>query len=182
MASLDHATVAADDKTDDVLAPNVWIRNARRTRTFAALAYLNAAGWVAIAADVVGKPQFTKDTADLVVTLVFLLGVATLSAIAGRRIARCGLWLSREAVTVNGPLRSWTLALDEVEGFEPGVRGPRNGTPCPVLKRTDGRSLGVWALGREGLVTSYRAYLQQMKPLCDELDELVRTLRSPATS
>jgi hypothetical protein len=175
MSSLEHATATGNAQAS-LVAPHVWIRRGRRTATFAALAYVNAAAWVAMSVDVATNSQYTRDPGNLAVMLVFLLGVAALSVIAGLRIARCGLWMSQEAVIVNGPLKTWTLSVREIERFEPGVKGARNGTPCPVLKRTDGRSIGVWALGREGLISGYRGYLDELRPLCEELNELSRTL------
>jgi hypothetical protein len=175
MSSLDHAT-AARSAPASVVAPNVWIRKARRTGTFAVLAYVNAAAWVAISVDVASKSQFTSHLGSFVVMLVFLLGVAALSVITGLRLASCGLWMSQEKIVIVGPLRTWTLGVGEVEGFEPGVRGARNGTPCPVLKRTHGRPIGVWALGREGLISSYDRFLDELRPLCEELNELLGTL------
>ncbi len=177
MSSLEHAT-AARSAPASVVAPNVWIRKARRTGTFAVLAYLNAAAWVAISVDVASKSQFTSHLGSFVVMLVFLLGVAALSVITGLRLASCGLWMSQEQVVVVGPLRTWTLGVGEVAGFEPGVRGSRNGTPCPVLKRTHGRPIGVWALGRDGLISSYGRFLDELRPLCDELNELLGTLNA----
>jgi hypothetical protein len=177
MSSLEHASAAGRQPASSV-APNVWIRKARRTGTFAALAYVNAVAWVAMSVDVSAKSNYTSHAGNFVVMLVFLLGVAALSVMAGLRLASCGLWMSQETIVVIGPLRTWTLSVGEVKGFEPGVRGPRNGTPCPVLQRTHGRSIGVWALGREGLITSYSRYLEELRPLCDELNELLRSLNA----
>ncbi len=177
MSSLDHATVGGAPVAPAVpVAANAWMRKPRRTNTFAALAYVNAAAWVAMGADVATQSRFTSDTVTLVVALVFLLGVAALSVIAGVRIAGCGLWMSADEVRVKGPLRSWTLSVDEVEGFEPGVSGAGKGTPCPLLKRTHGQPIGVWGLGDEGLFTGNRDSLAALRPLCDELNELLRTL------
>jgi hypothetical protein len=177
MSSLEHASAAGKEPAS-LVAPNVWMRKARRTTTFAALAYLNAAAWVAMSVDVSTRSRYTSHTGSYVVMLVYLLGVAALSAMAGLRLTSCGLWMSQETVVVIGPLRTWTLSVGEVEGFAPGVRGPRNGTPSPVLTRTHGRSIGVWALGREGLISSYGRYLEELRPLCDELNELLRSLKA----
>jgi hypothetical protein len=177
MSSLGHLT-ASSDAPEGRVAANVWIRTARRTRTFAALAYLNAAGWVAIALDVLSKPHYRENTANLIAMQVFLLGVAAISVLVGRRLARCGLWLSRDEILVVGPLRSWRLGVGEAVGFEPGVQGGGNGTPCPVLERTNGRPIGVWALGRDGLIASNRRFLGELRPLCEELNELLRSLSS----
>ncbi|HYB23952.1 MAG TPA: hypothetical protein VED41_09165 [Solirubrobacteraceae bacterium] len=177
MSSLEHPTALVDERAP-LVAPNVWMRKTRRTGTFAALAYVNAVVWVAMAVDAATKPQYNGDAGNLAAMLVFLLGVAALSVIAGRRLARCGLWMSRERVIVNGPLRTWTLPVSEVEDFEPGVRSAGNGTPCPVLRRSHGRPIGIWALGRDGLVSSYSSYLNELQPLCEELTELARTLQA----
>ncbi len=177
MSSLEHASAARREPAS-LVVPNVWIRKARRTGTFAVLAYVNAFAWVAISVDVSTKSSYTSHAGRFVVMLVFLLGVAALSVMAGLRLASCGLWMSQETIAVIGPLRIWTLGVGEVEGFESGVRGPRNGTPCPVLKRTNGRSIGVWALGREGLISSYSRFLDELRPLCDELNELLRSLNT----
>jgi hypothetical protein len=177
MSSLEHASTAGREPASPV-APNVWIRKARRTGTFAVLAYVNAVAWVAISVDVSTQSRDTSHPGSFVVMLVFLLGVAALSVMAGLRLASCGLWMSQETVVVIGPLRTWTLSVGEVEGFKSGVRGPWNGTPCPVLERANGRSIGVWALGREGLISSYSRYLNELRPLCDELNVLLRSLKA----
>jgi hypothetical protein len=177
MSSIEHGNVAAGT-TGAAVAPDAWIRKTRRTGTFAALAYLNAAGWVAIAIDVLTKPEHTRETGTVVVTLVFLLGVAALSVLFGRRLAKCGVWMSREKVVVCGPLKTWTLDVGEVKGFEPGLLGAGNGTPCPVLRRTHGRPIGIWALGRDALIANNRRSLEELQPLCKQLGELLAEMKA----
>jgi len=170
--------LASSDAPVGRVAANAWIRTERRTRTFAALAYVNAAGWVAIAIDVLSKAHYRENVPNLLAMQVFLLGVAAISVLVGRRIARCGLWMSHEQIIVVGPLRSWHVSVGEAEGFEPGVQGGGNGTPCPVLKCAGGRSIGVWALGRDQLIANNRRSLREMQPLCDELGALLSSLRA----
>ena len=72
------------------------------------------------------------------------------------------------------------LAARSVERFHPGVAGAGNGTPCPVLVRTDGRPVGVWALGSEAFTFGYRRALEDMRPLCEELDKLLAGVQPSA--
>ena len=86
-------------------------------------------------------------------------------------IARSGLWIGTDGIVIRGPLRTRRVPGDSVVSFAPGVEaGYGNGTPCPVLTRSDGSKIGIWALGREGLVWNFGEHLEEMRPLCDELN------------
>jgi hypothetical protein len=105
------------------------------------------------------------------------LGIVAICAVlaavvfwVGYRMFRAGLWIGPEGVVVRGPFRTKTLSLTDADSFVPGIlAGPGNGTPCAMLKRHDGPPVGVWALGREGVIWRYATYVEEMKPLCDEL-------------
>ena len=47
-----------------------------------------------------------------------------------------------------------------------------------MLQRKHGRSIGVWALGREGVVWRFGRYQHEMEPLCDELNVVLSTVRA----
>ena len=58
-----------------------------------------------------------------------------------------------------GPLRTWEVPGNSAVSFSPGVQPSYgNGTPCPILTRSDGSTIGVWALGREGLVWGFDSH------------------------
>ena len=117
--------------------------------------------------------------AGLAVFLALFVGLPLLFA---WRIGTAGIWIGREGIVVQGPLRTWTIPLEEAHVFSPGVQpgyGP-NGTPCPMLTRDGGRPVGVWALGREGWVWRYDRYLSELEPLCDELNAVLRRVQEGA--
>ncbi len=90
------------------------------------------------------------------------------------RISRSGIWIGADGIVIRGPLRTWTVPGGSAVSFAPGVQpGAGNGTPCPILTRADGSEIGIWALGRESLVWNFRDTLEQMRPLCDELNALL---------
>jgi hypothetical protein len=99
------------------------------------------------------------------------------------RMFKAGLWIGPVGVVVRGALRTKTIGLPDVDSFGPGLlAGPGNGTPCPMLKRRDGPPVGVWALGREGVIWRYASYAEELKPLCDELNDLLQDMRTPGVS
>jgi hypothetical protein len=90
------------------------------------------------------------------------------------RISRSGLRIGPDGIVIRGPLRTRRLAGSTAVSFAPGIQtGAGNGTPCPILTRTDGSRIGVWALGRESLVWNYDDTLDGMRPLCDRLNGLL---------
>jgi hypothetical protein len=162
--------------TDTVaVAPNVWIRNSRRTRAWSAIAVL----WSVVIACLLFVPSDPHRTLAGYVGLgVFYFGIAALGMAFAARIARAGLWIGPNAIVVRGPFRMRSIALDDAAAFSPGLQGRGgNGTPCPLLDRHDGRAVGVWALGRRNIWFHYERLCQEIQPLCDELNELVETQR-----
>lgn len=108
---------------------------------------------------------------------VFFVALAAPGLWMARRLAQAGLWVSAYGLIVRNPLHTYFIALADVEAFASGVLPGNNGTPCPVVKRRQGRSVGVWALGREGVIWRYDRYAREMEPVCDELNDLLDTLR-----
>ncbi len=45
-----------------------------------------------------------------------------------------------------------------------------------MLESVNGQSIGIWALGREGVVWKFDQYLEEAEPLCHELNQLLETL------
>lgn len=105
---------------------------------------------------------------------VFFLAFAVPSAWLAWRISRAGLWIGADGILIRGPLRTWRIRQSEAVRFVPGVQsGPGNGTPCPMLERVKGAEVGVWALGIEGLIWKFDEYLEELEPLCGQLNELL---------
>jgi hypothetical protein len=168
---------AAGGPTPLAVAPDRWIRKARRTRGAAFLALVFALGWAAIFFAATGHPHAHETAESYVGFGVCFFGGAVLCVLYARRLSRAGLLLTRDRVVVRGPIRTWTVSLADAETFEPGIQPSfGNGTPCPMLKRRNGRAIGVWALGREGIVTRYGQYLHELAPICDELNEALRSV------
>ena len=146
-----------------------WLRRPERIRGLIATwgAYL-----LLMTASTVGLYlSDSKAGGDVVVALGFL-GVFGLPALwAIWRVATAGLLVDEGTIVVRGPIRTRRISPASALGFEPGIFGVvGNGTPGPMLKLGDGHSIGIWALGREGLVWSFERYLQEAGPLCDELN------------
>jgi hypothetical protein len=169
-----HELVGPD--TVDV-ARSVWIRNRRRTRTWAVI----AASWSVVFACLlfVSGDLNGQGTVGVYAGLaVFYFGIAAIGMAFAGRVARAGLWIGPDGIVVRGPFRTRLIGLDDAANFAPGLQGRGgNGTPCPMLERRGGRAIGVWALGRRNIWFHYERLCQEIQPLCDELNELVDTLR-----
>jgi hypothetical protein len=180
MSSREHPGPAAQPDTL-VVAAGVWIRNTRRTRAWAAIAFLWSIALAVLGVQAVSQPGHVA-LVGRVVFGVFYFGFAALGLLVAGRVTRAGLWVGPGGVAVRGPFRTRAVALDEAGRFAPGLQGAGgNGTPCPMLDRRGGRAVGVWALGRRNIWFRYQRLCQEIQPLCDELNELVATLRSART-
>lgn len=163
------------------IEPNTWIRKQRRTRQFATFAVCWSLAMLVIPLIVLlGDNSNWHNTPGNDVGLsLFFVALAAPGFWMARRLAGAGLWMGADSIMVRGPVRTRTLALADVNSFAPGVlAGGNNGTPCPVLKRAHGPAVGVWALGREGVFWRYARYADEMEPLCDELNDLLRKLKA----
>jgi hypothetical protein len=157
------------------MAPDLWIRNRRRTRAWSAVAVV----WSVVVASrllVAGGGSRASE-----VTLVFAaiyLPLAVLGVVLAIRIVRAGVRIGADGVVVRGPFRTQTVALDTALRFSPGLQGRGgNGTPCPMLGRRGQRAVGVWALGRRNIWFRYDRVCQEIQPACDELNALVESVR-----
>jgi hypothetical protein len=163
------------------VARSVWIRNRRRTRVWSAIAVL----WSVLFACTLFIPSahWHKTLGEYLGLGVIYFGIAALGMAFAGRVAKAGVWIGPDGIVVRGPFRTRSVSLADAEAFVPGLQGGAgNGTPCPMLKRRDGRPVGIWALGRRNLVFRYRRLFQEIQPLCDELNELVRALQSGSSS
>lgn len=112
---------------------------------------------------------------DLLNAVAFFVVFAGPCGWVAWRVATSGLWIGPEGLVIRGLFRSWAVRPAEALRFAPGVeKGAGNGTPCPMLERTDGDPVGVWALGREGWVWSYDRHLEELEPLCERLNQLLK--------
>jgi hypothetical protein len=160
-----------------VVAPRVWIRNRRRTRAWAGIAVVWSVAFACLL--LISGDLDRHPTLDETLGLgAFYFGIAAVGLVFAARVARAGLWIAADGIVVRGPFRTQSVALDDAARFSPGLQGAGgNGTPCPMLERRDRRAVGVWALGRRNMWFRYQRVCQEIQPLCDELDALVRTLR-----
>jgi hypothetical protein len=111
--------------------------------------------------------------------VAFCLCLAVPGLFLARRLSNAGVWIGADGIVVRNPVRTIPVPLRDAESFVPGVAsGGGNGTPCPILKRKHGRPVGVWALGREGVVWRFGRYQHEMEPLCDQLNTVLRTLQA----
>lgn len=159
------------------VAPGIWIRNRRRTRVWAAI----AVAWslvFAVTPFIRGDFQAQTPLVDALVLAAVYLGIAALGVALAGRVAKAGVSIGSDRIVVRGPFRTQSVSIADAETFAPGLQGGAgNGTPCPTLNRAGGRPVGVWALGQRNYVFRYQRLFQEIQPLCDELNELVTTLR-----
>jgi hypothetical protein len=176
MSVLRHSGRLAASSAVEV-TPSVWIRNRRRTRAWAAIAVV----WSVVFACllfVTGDLNGSSALGEILVLGAFYFGIAAVGIVVAVRVARAGVWVGPDGIVVRGPFRTQPVALDEAERFFPGLQGRGgNGTPCPMLERRGKRAVGVWALGRRNIFFDYQRLCQEIQPLCNELNELVETLR-----
>jgi hypothetical protein len=175
MSPLQRANRILGPDTVEV-ARSAWIRNRRRTRVWAALAVL----WSVVFACLVFLPG-NLSVGGYVALGALYFGIAALGLVFARRVATAGVWIGPQGVVVRGPFRTQSVGLADAETFVPGLQGGAgNGTPCPTLERRGGRAVGVWALGRRNIVFRYQRLFGEIQPLCDELNELLKTMQSAA--
>ncbi len=162
------------------VAPEVWLRNRRRTRAWAAI----SAAWGVIFACLVLMPGRLPAHGGAGVTVVLIMvyvGIGAVGVGLACRIARAGVRIGPDAIVVRGPFRSRSIALVDAGRFVPGLQGRGgNGVPCPMLVREGCAVAGVWALGRRNVWFRYQRMCAELQPLCDELNELVDALGRPA--
>lgn len=162
------------------LRADVWIRDRVRVRLWAAAALALASFWVVMFVRNLQSPGpwLAHHPGERLSIAAFFLAIAAALGYVAFRVLRSGIRVSREQVVVRGPFWTRRLATQDVRGAAPGVQaGIGNGTPCPVLALADGRSAGVWALGRDGLIHSKERMLESLAPVCAELDALISELR-----
>jgi hypothetical protein len=178
---LEGATRIVGPDTVEV-ARGAWIRNRRRTRAWASIAVL----WSVVFACTVfipGSSHVPKPLGDYLALGAFYFGIAAVGIAFAGRVANAGVWIGPDGVVVRGPFRTHSVSIADAEVFVPGLQGGAgNGTPCPTLTRTHGRPVGVWALGRRNFVFRYQRLFQEIQPLCDELNALLRSLQSGLAS
>jgi hypothetical protein len=165
-----------------VVAPAVWIRDSRRTRRFMVAALVPwSLLWVGLGVALLLTPHKTgpaQTPGQRVLLGVISLAVAAPGVILARRLVTTGLWIGRDGIVIRGPFSTQRVSLADADAFVPGVAGSLNGTPCPMLQLKPRGAIGVWALGREGVIFHYQRYLAALKPLCEELNAVLRATKS----
>jgi hypothetical protein len=160
------------------MARDVWIRNARRTHGWTAIAVL----WSVVFAGLLftsGDLQGHHPLAEYLGLGAFYFGIAAVGIFLAGRVARAGVRIAADDILIRGPFRTRTVAIGDAQDFVPGLQGGAgNGTPCPLLHRRGGGAVGVWALGRRNVWFRYDRLCAEIQPVCDELNELVKALQS----
>jgi hypothetical protein len=167
-------TSLAHDAAMPAVAPRAWLRRSRRVRGFLiAISGMIVFDFV-LAVQLASASADAGGTAGVLNAVVFFLVFAGPCGWVAWRVARSGLWVGPEGLVIRGPFRSWAVQPGEALRFAPGVeKGTGNATPCPMLERTGGDPVGVWALGREGWPWSYDEHLDELEPLCERLNQLL---------
>lgn len=94
-------------------------------------------------------------------------------------VSRTGFWLGRDGVVVGGFFRTYKVPLWQAKSFTPGIHGwVGNGYPAPALERVGAWAIPIFYFGREGFIGQLDRYLEELQPVCDELDLLLRKLQS----
>ena len=177
MALTWHAGQVVRPVAGDV-APSAWIRNRRRTRTWAALTGV----WSVLLAGLLLRSGARADHPGLGGALALgalVAGIVALGIVSARRVATAGVWIGPEGIVVRGPFKRLAVAFEDAGLFVVGLQGRGgNGTPCPLLERQGRKPVGVWALGQRNIWFRYDRVCEEIQPLCDELNALVEAVRS----
>jgi hypothetical protein len=155
--------------------PNVWLKRPERVRSFVGIAGGLTAFFLALA---VGFILFTRNPGSgpeesIVGAVVWGLVPAGLCICFIARSRALGLLLSSEGIVIRGPFRTRKIPPSEAVRFKPEIFA---NTPGPVLELVSGQSIGIWALGREGVRWEFDQYLQEVEPLCNQLNQLMEKL------
>ncbi len=168
-----------------VVAPGVWIRDSRRTRRFMVAALVpwslmwgGLGVWLLLTPHKTGSAHQTPGQRVLIGFIS--LAVAAPGVVLARRLVTTGLWIGPAGIVIRGPFSTRRVSLADADIFVPGVTGGGNGTPCPMLQLKPRGAIGVRALGREGVIFHYQRYLAALKPLCEELNAVLRATKSGA--
>jgi hypothetical protein len=155
-----------------VVARNVWLRNRRRTRAWAAI----SAAWSIVFAGLIfipGRLPAGSSAGETVALIAFYFGIGAIGLVLACRIARAGVWIGPDETVIRGPFRTRSIAGGDAGRFAPGLQGRGgNGVPCPMLERHGHGVVGVWALGQRNVWFRYLRMCDELQPLCDELNEL----------
>jgi hypothetical protein len=157
------------------VARNVWLRNSRRTRAWAAI----SAAWSIVFAGLIfipGRLPAGSSAGEAVAVIAFYFGIGAIGVVLACRIARAGVWIGPDEIVIRGPFRTRAIAGGDAGRFSPGLQGRGgNGVPCPMLEH-HGHGVtgvtGVWALGQRNVWFRYSRICDELQPLCDELNEL----------
>jgi hypothetical protein len=168
MAAADQ--IQMDGALSIAVRPNLWMRNPRRTRPMAAMITFLSVTWITII--------FLPASAPFLTRAAICFGTAGLGLTIAARTAASGLRIGSAGIEVRSPFFTKRVPLADVAGFIPKLStgAYSAGLPCPILERLDGRSLQVWALGRELLRPTSAEFQRTLQPLCDELNALLSEL------
>jgi hypothetical protein len=111
------------------------------------------------------------------VALVDVLPMASLGWFAGKaamRIPRTGVTITSTEVVIVGPFRTWQVPLSDADHFVAGT-GASGNQPTVSLSRKTGRSIGIWALNRNGFIWNFKRIVASLQPTVETLNSsLVR--------
>jgi hypothetical protein len=138
---------------------------------------------VGIGTAVVAIAAFFQGTAIALVCIPPMAALGWLAGKAAMRIPRSGVTIAPQEVIIAGPLRTWHVPLSEAEAFIAEVRAGNSGQPTVSLERKAGRSIGIWALNRNGFIWNFKRMVTALQPIADDLNaRLARFTSSPGAS
>jgi hypothetical protein len=116
---------------------------------------------------------------DNLAMAVLCFPLAAVGFHVARRMAESGVWIGTDSVVVRGPVRTRVIATRDAIRFAAGASGAgANSTPMPVLIRSNGGPVGVWALGKEGFIWQYEPHVHRLEPVCDDLNDTLRAAQT----
>jgi hypothetical protein len=168
------------------VAPESWLRVPEwETYAGAVTCVVFAIFWVFVGVLVAVK--FAGEGIGVIAFVLFFFVIAAVCATLAVRIPRAGLWIDADGVTVRGVTKTTRVPLRVVEEFAPrdlGMGGAIRTTVGVTLRRRRERDLIVWSM-RHGEFTG-KAHrekaLARWQPVCDELNELVRSFPGAAVA
>ena len=165
----------------------VWMRRSGHTRSQAGVTFVMTLFFGLFAVGLLGQPN----TFELLAVKVMFAGAAIASAALTRGCVRAGLWIAPDGIVVRGPMRTWRLALVDVDRFDHAVVGPglvhgfvtestKQRTREVWVHRKDGPPIIVWALRHDGPIWVWERRAREREEQIVALNAVLKSLRGEA--
>ena len=155
------------------VARGVWIARKERNRRCAVVwgTYAAASAGMSLYV-VIGRGHLHLGDRLGIAGFLLLPALACLRVALG--CAKAGLMIRNSDIVIRGPLKTWTVRIEDVEGFRSGIQpGAANGTPGVLLNVRNRRPIPIWTLGADGFVWNFRKLAQSFAPTVESLNALV---------